>query len=63
MGLIDLASEQYPLGTDVDLVSVGPKMSSICLSISFAQRMAEWYCLCSSSISEEIPRVLNEAMA
>ena len=42
---------------------VGPNSSSICLSISYAWRMQAWYCLLSSSSSEEFKQVPNEAMA
>ena len=63
MGLIESASEQYPTGTDVERDGVGPNISSICLLISCAWRMAAWYFLRSSSSSEEFKRVPNEAMA
>ena len=67
MGLIESASEQYPMGTDVERDGGVPNMSSIFLSISYARRMAAWYFLCSSSSgetsSEEFKRVPNEAMA
>ena len=63
MGLIESASERYPIGTDVECDGVGPNSSSICLSFSCAQRMATWYCLRSYSSSEEFKRVPNEAMA
>ena len=63
MGLIESASERYPTGTDVERDGVGPNRSSICLSISCAQRMEAWYFLHSSSSLEEFKRVLNKAMA
>ena len=45
MGLTESASEQYPTGTNVERDGVGPNISSICLSISCAQRMAARYFL------------------
>ena len=63
MGLIESASERYPIGTDVERDGGVPNRSSIFLSISYAWRMATWYFLRSSSSSEEFKRVPNEAMA
>ena len=67
MGLIESASEQYPTGTTMERAGGMPNMSSICLSISSAWRMATWYCLCYSSSGEtsleKFKRVPNEAMA
>ena len=63
MGLIESASEWYPTGTDVEHDGGVPNRSSILLSISCAWRMAVWYCLFSSSSSEEFKWVPNEAMA
>ena len=67
MGLIESTSERYPTGTDVERDGGVPNVSSIFLSISYAQRMVVWYCLCSSSSEETSPenfkRVPNEAMA
>ena len=62
MDLIELASERYPAGIDVERDGGVPNKSSIFLSISCAWRMVEWYCLCSSSSSEEFKWVPNEAM-
>ena len=63
MGLVESASEWYPTRTDVESDGVKPNSSSICLSISCAQRMVARYCLCSSSSLEEFKRVPNEVMA
>ena len=63
MGLIESTSERYPTGTDVERDGFGPNISSICLSISYAQRMVAWYFLRSSSSEEEFKWVPNEAMA
>ena len=67
MGLIESASERYPIGTIVECDGGVPNISSIFFSISFAQRIASWYFLCSSSSGEnyleEFKRVPNEAMA
>ena len=63
MGVIESTSERYPTRTNVEHDGVYPNSSSIFLSISFAWRMAAWYCLHSSSSSEEFKWVPNEAMA
>ena len=66
MGLIESTSERYPTGTVAEHGGV-PNISSIFFSISYAQRMACWYCLRSSSSgeisSEKFKRVPNEAMS
>ena len=67
MGLIELTSERYPTGTTVERDGGVPNMSSILFSISYARRIATWYCLCSSSFGEtsleNFKRVPNEAMS
>ena len=67
MGLIESASERYPIGIVVEHDVGVPNMSSIFLSISCAWRMAAWYFLRSYSSgetsSEKFKRVPNEAMA
>ena len=59
MGLIESASERYPTRAFVEDDGGVPNMSSIFFSISYAQIIAAWYCICSSS--EEFKRVPNEA--
>ena len=67
MGLIELASERYPIRTAVERDGGVPNMSSIFFSFSCAWRMDTWYCLHSSSsgetYSESFKQVPNEAMA
>ena len=67
MGLIESTSDRYPTATIVECESGVPNISSIFFSMSYAQRMAAWYCLHSSSsretYSEKFKWVPNEAMA
>ena len=63
MGLIELASERYPTGRDVERTGVEPNRLSIYFSTSCAWRIAAWYCLRFSSLSGELTWVPNEAMA
>ena len=67
MGLIESASERYPIGTAVERDGGVPNMSSIFFSISCARRIASWYCIRSSSFGEtsleKFKRVPNEAMS
>ena len=67
MGLIESTSERYPTGIAAEHDGGVPNISSIFFSISYAWRIAAWYCLYSSSFgetsSEKFKRVPNEAMA
>ena len=67
MGLIESASELYPIEKTPEQGGVVPNMLSIFFSISCARRIDSWYCLRSSSFgetsSEEVKWVPNKAMA
>ena len=67
MGLIESTSERYPIGTTAERGGGVPNMLSVFFSISYARRIAGWYCLCSSSFGEtsleKFKWVPNEAMA
>ena len=67
MGLIESASERYPIGTTMECNGGVPNMLSIFFSIYYAQRIDSWYCLRSSSFGEtsleKFKWVPNEAMA
>ena len=67
MGLIESASERYPIGKTAERGGGVPNMLSIFFSISYAWIIVSWYCLCSSSFGEtsleEVKWVPNEGMA
>ena len=62
MGLIELASERYRTGRDVERTGVEPNRSSIFFSTSCAWIIVARYCLHSSSLSGELTWVPNEVM-